>query len=362
MNTPNKLKVIGGALALLVAANGLWAVEEPPPPGPKDAKQFEFQHKPGDREMRFHMIDGKDMPKEKVTFLGVETGRVSPTVSAQLGIPERTGLTVLRVIEGSPSEGVLQEHDILTKFNDQVLVNEPQLAVLVRAAKPGDEVTLTLLRAAKETKVRVKLGEHEVPKFATWNMEGFPHDFDLAGMRFEFQDAANEWREHAREWGDQAREWSEKARDMAGRVRGDVEHTLRVLRSDDDEGGDHVFIDDGGPMKRVTRINTNRGNIVLVDDAGRVEIKMKGDGKHVLVKDKDGKVLFEGPVNTPEERAALSPEVAKRLQQVESQVDVDFNLGDDAETKETSIIPEPHAGGVAFEREAAPQPVRTYTL
>jgi hypothetical protein len=247
--------------------------------------------------------------------------------------------------------GALQQHDILTKFNDQILVNEPQLSVLVRSMKPGDEVTLTVLRGAKETKARVKLGEHEVPKLG-WREGRFPHDFDFDGLRFEFGDAAGEW-------GDKAREWAEKAREMSGRVRDDVQQTLRVLRSDDD-GGAHVIIDEGGPMKRVTRINKNRGNIVLVDEAGRVELKMKRDVRHALVKDKDGKVLFEGPIASEADRAALTPEVRERLQKVESMVDMDFTLGDDVETKE--IVPEVGKTGVAFGREAAPRPVRTYSL
>ena len=359
MNNAKKITILGGTIVLLVSTAGLWAAQEgppPPTPPPQEGAGVEIRRVPGDRPMHYRMIDDKNVPKEKVPFLGVEAGRVSATVSAQLGLPERTGLTVLRVIDGSPSEGILQEHDILMKLNDQILINEPQLAVLVRNAKTGDDVTLTLLRAAKEMKVHVKLGEHEVPKGGMWHVEGFPHDFDLGDLGPEFNDAA-------REWGDHARELAEKAKDMAGRVRDDVEHTLRVLRSDDDdEGGDHVFIDERGPMKRVTRINTDRGNIVLVDDQGRVEVSMGEKGRHVLIKDKDGKILFDGPVNTPGERAAMSPDAQKRLKQVESQVDIDYSMNKNTQTKETTIVPAATAGGISFEREAAPKQVRTYML
>lgn len=347
----SQMKLLCGAFALLVTSGAMPAAEELPPPPPFE-KHAEIMRRHGDGGAHLRFVDAENMPKEKVTYLGVETGRVSPTVAAQLGITERTGLTVLRVIEDSPAAGVLQQHDILTKFNDQILVNEPQLAVLVRSMKPGDEVTLTFLRGAKETKARVKLGEHEVPKMALWRMEGMPGDIDLDNFQFEFGEKAGEWSEAAREW-------AEKAKDMAGRVRDDVEHTLRVLRSEDAEGP-HIFVDEGGPMKRVTRINKNRGNIVLVDDAGRVEVKMKDTVRHVLVKDKDGKILFEGPVTNDAERAALTPEVRERLQKVESMVDMDFTLDDDAETKE--IVPEVGKRGVAFELEAAPRPLRTYTL
>jgi hypothetical protein len=351
MRTPIQFKILGGAFALLIAVPGGFAADEPAPPPPPAGKRFELLREHGPRDAHVRVINAKDMPKEKVTYLGVETGRVSPTVAAQLGIAERTGLTVHRVVEDSPAAGVLQKHDILTKFNDQLLVNEPQLSVLVRAQKPGDEISLTVLRAGKETKVRVKLAEREVPKMA-WRMEGFPEDFDLEEFQFEFNEKAGEW-------GEVAREWAEKAKEVAGRVREDVRQTLRVLGSEEGDGP-HVFVHDGGPMKRVTRINTDRGNIVLVDDAGRVELKMMDKNRHVIVKDKDGRTLFEGPVTTDAEREALAPKIRERVAKVEAMVDVDFSLGEDVETKE--VVPEVGKRGVSFESEAAPRPVRSYTL
>ena len=55
----------------------------------------------------------------------------------------------------------------------------------------------------------------------------------------------------------------------------------------------------------------NRGNIVLVDDAGRIEVKIKDAVRHVIVKDKDGKTLFEGPVTNEAERAVMTASDAR---------------------------------------------------
>jgi len=357
MKNPTRLTILCGAVALLFTTSGLWAADEKAPE-PRIEKKMRVisgdNEGPGEKHIRVFRRHGEDMPMEKVTFLGVETGRVSPTVAAQLGIPERTGLTVLGVIDESPAAGVLQKHDVLTKFNDQILVNEGQLAVLVRAQKPGDEVSISFLRGGKETKARVKLAEHEVPKMM-WKMEGFPHEIDIGRFGPEFNEAAGEWRE-------KAMEWAEKAKEMGGRVREDVERTLRALREEDGKDR-HVFFSSDEGIKRVTHINKGRGTIVLIDEAGRVELKMKEEGKHVLVKDKDGKVLFEGPVTNEAERAALSPEVRARLDQVESMMDMDFKWTDDGKAEETSIIlPEVRKEGVSFKGEAAPRPVRTHTL
>ena len=110
-----------------------------------------------------HIVINKDddddrMEKEKVTYLGVETAPVPRTVSTQLGLARDTGLVVTNVLEKSPAADVLKEDDILTKLDDQILVDTHQLGVLVRARKEGDEVKLTLLRGGKETTVKAKLG------------------------------------------------------------------------------------------------------------------------------------------------------------------------------------------------------------
>src|SRR5882757_6163721 len=110
--------------------------------------------------------DGPDFEKEKVAFLGVETMPVDRTVAAQLGLPRDTGLVVRHVADGSPAATLLQEHDVLTKLDDQILIDMHQLSVLVRSRKAGDEVKLTVVRGGKETTVKAKLAERDVPKMA----------------------------------------------------------------------------------------------------------------------------------------------------------------------------------------------------
>ncbi len=94
---------------------------------------------------------------------------VGRTVAAQLGLLRDTGLVVRRVAEGNPAAGVLQEHDILTKLDDQ---RDPhrdmhQLSVLDGAvAKRAKTSKLTFMRGGKETTAKAKLGEREVPKLA----------------------------------------------------------------------------------------------------------------------------------------------------------------------------------------------------
>lgn len=241
---------------------------------------------------------------EKVAYLGVETMPVDPTVAAQLGLAKGTGVVIRRVAEGSPAASLLQEHDILTKLDDQILVNMPQLTVLVRNHKAGDEVKLTYIRGGKESTVKAMLGEREVPKLA-WEggpgdrfMQVFGHADPVAGGgAFGFSRALP-----AMPGGP----------GMPPPEAGDV---MRVI------GGDrmnwiaqprvHVLRRHGGAGSTI--LDLAAGNFVFSDDEGAIEVNATGGKRELTVKDKDGKVTFQGPINTPEEHAKLPPEVKARI-------------------------------------------------
>lgn len=79
------------------------------------------------------------------------------------------GLKLLEVSEGSAAEKAgLKAGDVLTKFGGQAVTEPQQLAELVRARKPEDEVEISYIKAGekKERKQKVKLGKTEGFTFA----------------------------------------------------------------------------------------------------------------------------------------------------------------------------------------------------
>ena len=75
---------------------------------------------------------------EKAGFLGVTASPVSAALRDQLGLTRGMGLVVDFVAKDSPAQAAgLKVHDVLTKFDDQLIVNIEQLAVLVRSKKDG---------------------------------------------------------------------------------------------------------------------------------------------------------------------------------------------------------------------------------
>lgn len=263
---------------------------------------------------------GEPMEKEKVTYLGVETAPVSRTLAAQLGLARDTGLVIVRVEGKSPAGDLLKEDDVLTRLDDQILVNQQQLGVLVRGKKEGDEVKLTLMRGGKETTVKAKLGTHEVPKLAALPFPGGP-----GGMS---------WSMGAMPEG------LARLRQMPGMGDDVAKDVLRMI------GREHRnFM--GAPGVRIIRrsgkgstiLDLPNSNISYSDDSGSIDIKAEDGKRELTVKDATGKVTFQGPINTEEERKKLPPEVVKQLEKLDND-SIGFETG---EKFEQEMLPLPTA-------------------
>ena len=61
--------------------------------------------------------------------------------------------------ESAAKKAGIKEGDIITKINDAKIENPDQLTEQIRKNKPGDKVTVTLLRDKKEQKVTAELGK-----------------------------------------------------------------------------------------------------------------------------------------------------------------------------------------------------------
>lgn len=93
-------------------------------------------------------------------YLGIRYVSLTPAVAAQLGMQGVTqGALVGAVVSGSPAaQAGLREDDVITKIEGQPLQGESALAELVDRQKPGDTITLTVLRDGRTSEIRVTLG------------------------------------------------------------------------------------------------------------------------------------------------------------------------------------------------------------
>ncbi|MGH8094727.1 MAG: S1C family serine protease [Chthoniobacterales bacterium] len=239
--------------------------------------------------------------KEPVTFLGVETSDVPRVLSEQMGLPRGFGVVVDYVVPNSPAAAAgLQPSDIIRMLNDQIIVEPGQLGKLVRNFADGTTVNLTLLRKGQEVKVTVKLAKHDVP--SGHNPMGFEKEWNFDGldkMNFDFQmpdmTAVRETVQRAR---DEAMRAGDEARRAARR--------LRIVTTDDE-------------TTKSTRVDLGKATITFSDEQGELKLE-RVDGKKMLTaRDAQGKELFNGPIDTEEERAKIPANVRARFEKLEKQ-------------------------------------------
>ena len=101
------------------------------------------------------------IPRAPRAWLGLDLVKPDASITAQLpSLPPGIGFVISTVEKDGPGEAAgLAEFDVVWKFNDQFLVNESQLAALLRISKPGEDVTLSGFRAGKPFDLKLKLGE-----------------------------------------------------------------------------------------------------------------------------------------------------------------------------------------------------------
>jgi hypothetical protein len=211
----------------------------------------------------------------KVTYLGVTTSRVGETLARQLRLPDGVGLVVDHADANSPAAAAgLRMHDILYKLDDQVLVNQDQLGVLVRMHKMGDEVKLTVIREGKETVVPAKLSETE-------QTADMMYDLDVDFRYFDAKD--------------------------------------RLLGT----GGESVGVRPPNVAVTVPSFSFGRAGVsqsAMSDGQHILTIVTTDAGKVLTAKDKDGKVLFEGPIQTEEQRKKIPEEILKKVGMMERDI------------------------------------------
>ncbi|HET6882927.1 MAG TPA: PDZ domain-containing protein [Pirellulales bacterium] len=101
--------------------------------------------------------------QKKVAYLGVSVGPVPAAVRQHVKLPAGVGLIVESVEpDGPAAKAELRTYDILEKLDRQLLVNQEQFSVLIKMHRPGEEVTLELIRANEPKTSSITLGERLV--------------------------------------------------------------------------------------------------------------------------------------------------------------------------------------------------------
>jgi hypothetical protein len=237
-------------------------------------------------------------------LLGLVTGPVAEQLRAQLGIPEGFGLAVEAVAEDGPAErGGVKRFDILRKFDDQLLCTPEQLSALVKAAGSGKEVALTVIRGGKEQVVKVSIGDREVAAGRPAAAVGGDVTIDKGDLN-----ALSEAK-------------SGKALSLAMSGMNDAAR-IQVQRHLAESLAQAAAFGFGGRAQVVQVYPEGAGQHVIVhsDERGTVEIRETNGKRTVKVKDRAGKEMHAGPLDTDADRKKVPAAFRGMVEEVEKQL------------------------------------------
>lgn len=131
---------------------------------------------------------------------------------------------------------------------------------------------------------------------------------------------------------------------------------LSLIRRSPEGGPLRIQIDpEKGPGFRAMAVRTDDSTLTLSDEAGSLELRFQDGKKRLTAKDPSGAEVFSGPVNSPEERSALPPELHARLERLEGMRDLSFRTGAEFRGTETRIVRPRGIDAGEFERIPAPR-------
>ena len=246
-----------------------------------------------------------DAPSSESAWLGVATKRLPRIASEHLGLMPGAGLSVEMVVDDSPAATAgIRKDDVLARFDDQKLMLPEQLATLIQSCKPGQVAKLGVIRDGSPLDLTVTLA----PRPAGFAATAPARDDDARDLLHSPDpgfDTLNDMLRGMMQGGNPA--------DMdknLQRMREQVERMQREMLENQPQGGFNMQV-----------FRLDEGRIQVNDNKGSITVE-KNNGKMTLTaKDKDGKVMFEGPYETDEEKAKVPDDIRKRMGRM------DFKIG-----------------------------------
>ncbi len=270
----------------------------------------------------------------KAGFLGVGVEEASPALRRQLGLQPGTGLVVAFVRPGSPAATAgLKEHDLLVDLHGQQLITARQFAVLISNAGPGQEVEITLVREGKQQTLSAALGATERREIGRLGEGGFDvrvgplHAADMMGG---FGTAAEpavgkgggmDMMRPRKRLPDDAGHTMEMFGNVPNqRLREQIREQIRgAFRQSAPKTTVTVAPGVSTAVSIVSDVDAvGTGSFTRSDGEHTLEVTVNNGRKQLVARDAAGKVLFEGPINTEEERAGIPDEVKGKLQNMEA--------------------------------------------
>lgn len=240
-------------------------------------------------------------------WLGVAGHPVSDALASQLNIPHGVTLELVAP-DGSAAQAGIKKFDIITQIGDQPIKGMNDMRSAMREAAVDSVIDVTIFSEGKSELKKVKLAarpahlaNHKVvPHVAQPQSSGAQQKLPKSLQHLPASD----------------RQRIEKM--IANQVEQFEKHFAQMdVQTADGQAmqekvqGMNIDLDD----IRMKGHSNYSGTFTMMDDQGSIRLKVTDeDGKHVVVKDTEGKLLYAGPYETAEDKAAVPANVRERIE------------------------------------------------
>src|SRR5579859_7056504 len=306
-------------------------------------------------------------PHKDRPWLGVYAEEASEALASQLGLAPGVGLLDTYVANNSPAANSgLQKNDVLVELDGQSLVHPAQLRKMVQVRKEGDAVKLAFYRGGKKKNVSATLAK------APAALASLSDEKDLQGSLREVQRQLKEF-----PLGDAIRQQMDALRDSLGNLKFDQNKAQEEIRRGMEEASkalqeiDRKKIQDEvrrsleearKALQKATQEATNAASaygpalknyqdflksfaaadndasvtvrstsqsvksIVKSDDSGTIVI-VSNPKLRLTAHDKDGKLLFDGEIETAEQQHDVPGDLWQRVEPLLDKMNQDVQDG-----------------------------------
>ena len=294
--------------------------------------------------------ESKKAAKREVGWLGIGTEEASETLATQLGLRPGEGLVVTYIAPDSPaSKAGLQKHDVLVKLDKQLTVYPAQLRKLVQMHKEGDAVELEFYHGGQKQNVTATLSKTTLTTGLLRDERGW--EGNLGELRRQIQSMPNSntlqrdmqalheslarsgldkdaLRIEIRKSIDEARRAAETALRQAGNQLDGTSAHLKILEELAKSG---VDIDKDATVTVKSHDHSVQTQ-VKTDDNGTYVI-VANPKKRLTAHDNNGKLLFDGEIETPEQQKKVPKEVWTEVEPMLKQLQKPQAENEDADDK-----------------------------
>ncbi len=230
----------------------------------------------------------------EIAWLGVSGTPVDETLSVQLDLDHGVVLKVISP-ESPAAQAGLQKNDILTQIQGQGVANQNALRDLVLEHQPGDEIKVTILRRGQANEKVVVLGAKKAQaqghrEAQSYGLEEAPEQLqDRFGSR----------------------------NDRINQIHQEMEERMRRMSNLFGQGDSFSQLDDlkdmipQGIHDHVKSFST--GSMMFKDGEHSFTLTTDENGSHLVAKDQSGKIVYDGPFNTDEDKASVPDQIRDKV-------------------------------------------------